>query len=260
MKVWESQGYQFGLDSPQGLRCRKPSSADLFFPYNNSLRLKVSPWTGELRLRSGRQKISLSPLSGEQLRDFLPAFFTAWKEADSESAAKAAFDYVDAQKGFVPIAFTACLLVSLPVAVALLADSHQQFYCTRELRDHAVPGQIEVVKAKKKDSRTFILNLEFKAPNGQVVRGKEEVLLEKNQDPPKMFPIFYSPAQPDCWALTKSLDNQEINWAKRRYFASFTLLFGLFFLATTMLGLAWSVARWWIPRPFASEVKQIFGF
>ncbi len=263
-----AHGHQFEFDSPHALRYRDPAGRETIFPYKKTLSLTVSSWTGVLRIRSGRESISLSKLEGDQLRDFLLEFFRQWKHESPDAAKKAAFDYVDAQRGFVAVAFVACLLVSLPVAIAMLADSHQQFRCTRALRDHSVPAQMQVVKARKRDSRTFLLNLEFTAPGGQKIQGQEEIVTEKDVNPPTVFPIAYSPEEPECWSLTKSAslaksgqgnDTDEINWARRRYFAAFSLLFGLFFLFTTFLGLTWCIRRWLRPRPYASEVGALFG-
>lgn len=254
MLVLNAQGHQFGFDSPQYLRYRKPSGAELHFPYKKGLRLQVSSWTGEIVLRFERHRAPLSPLQGEQLHEFLRELLRHWMLADAESARKAAFDYADAQRGFVPIAFVACLLVALPVAIALLADSHQQFRCTRELQEHSEPGLMHAVKVRKRDSRTFVMNFEYQAPNGKLIKGTEELLTEKDVPPPMEYPMFYSPEHPECYSLTKSLTEKEINWGKRRYFSWFGLLFGLFFLSVTFLGFSWCTLRWFRPRPYASEV------
>lgn len=260
MMVLNAQGHQYGFDSPHFLRYRDPSGRELTFPYKEKLRLKVSSWTGEIRVCSARHSVTLSHLSRDQLHDFLLEFFRHWHRENPETAKKAAFDYVDAQRGFVSVAFVACLLVSLPVAIALLADSHQQFHCTKALRENAVPGEIQVIKAKKRDSRTFVLKLEFTTPSGHVIKGQEELLTEKDTTVlPKTFPILYSPEQPQCWSRTEGANDREINWAKRRYFATFGLLFGLFFLSVTFLGLAWCVTRWLRPRLFAGEVAAVVG-
>lgn len=264
-----NQGQQFDLSNPKALRYRGTDGRETLLPYEKGLRLRVSSFTGELALRSGSGRVSLSPLSPDQLREFLTAFFLAWHKADEESATKAAFDYVDAQRGFVAIAFAASLLVALPVSVALLADSHQQFRCTRELTEHATPGTMTVTRLRKVDSRNYLVNLEFTAPDGKVIKGQETVLTEKDTPPEHSFPFLYSPQAPECWSLTKSAelapgeqnrpDAQDINWAKRRYFGWFGLLFGIFFLCTTGFGLAWCIGRWLRPRPYVAEVAAACG-
>ncbi|HEY8279848.1 MAG TPA: hypothetical protein VIH99_09505 [Bdellovibrionota bacterium] len=253
----DAQGHQYRLD--RSLTVRGPDGREKEFSFDANLKLKVSPWTGELRIKRGRISASLSPLSAGQLKEFLPEFFRHWNQAAPESAQKAAFDYVDAQRGFVPLAFAVCLLFTLPVSVALLADSHQQFSCTRLLRESSVPGAIDVKKATKKDSRTYKVKLEFTAPNGQLIRAEDLVTTKDEKDIPKSFPILYSPEHPECWSLTKDLDSHEINWAKRRYFATFAFLFGMFFLGLTLLGLAWATIKRLKPRPFASEIQEQFG-
>jgi hypothetical protein len=228
------------------------------FDFRAPLRLSVSTWTGEIYLRQGSAKAPLSPLPPKERREFLLELFRKWGEVAPEAAKKSAFDYADAQKGFVPVAFVTCLLFTLPMAVALLADSHQQFSCTRELRQQSVPGNMQVVKAKKRDSRTYVLNLEFTAPNGKIVRGHQEILTKDDSDLPKSYPILYSPAEPGCWSLLEE-GKTDVNWARRRYFGSFSLLFGIFFLSVTLFGLAWSVARRMRPRLFAEDIRGLFG-
>lgn len=252
----------FGMENPASLIYRDPSGREQSFPYDDKLRLRVSTWTGEIRIRSAstRSSASLSTLSPEQLREFLPAFYTAWNKASPEAAKKSAFDYVDAQRGFVGLSLVICLIFTLPVAVALLADSHQQFSCTKELEANAVPGRIQVVKATKKDSRSFKIRMEFTAPNGEKIQALDMVHTKNEKDIPKSLPILYSPERPLCWSLTKGLDSGEVDWAKRRYFSWFTLLFGTFFLGVSILGLAWSVLRRARPRPFTDEVKAVFSF
>ncbi len=252
-----AQGHQYGFDSPHFLRYRNPQDGEILFPYKKGLRLKVSSWTGEIRIKFGSETASLSPLTRDQLHEFLLEFFRQWKKEDPESAAKAAFDYTDAQSGFVPLAFVACVLVSLPVAVAMLADSHQQFRCTRILQANAVPGAIDVVKSTKKDSRTFKVKLAFVAPNGESIKAEDLVRTSDEKDIPKTLPIVYSPEEPTCWSLTQGPESNEVNWAKRRYFSYFSLLAGLFFFATGLLGMAWCFARWVRPRPFAQEIASL---
>jgi len=260
MNVLNAQDHLFLFESPHFLLYRDPSGRELQFPYDENLRLRASTWTGALTLRSKGKSVSLSPLARDQLHSFLPELFRRWKQADLESAQKAAFDYIDGQRGFVGLCLGISLIFTLPVAVALLADSHQQFSCTKELEAHAVPGEIQVVKATKKDSRSYKIRMEFTAPNGQIIKALDLVHTKNEKDIPKSLPILYSPERPLCWSLTKDLDSNEVNWAKRRYFSWFTLLFGLFFLAMSILGLAWSVLRRIRPRPFVDDVKAIFSF
>jgi hypothetical protein len=256
MNVVNAQGHQFSFDSPLFLLYRDPAGKEARFPYDDQLRLKAGTFSGEIRIKSGHQSASLSPLSREQLGAFLPELFRRWGQAHPDGARKAAFDYVDAQRGFVGLALVVSLIFTLPVGVALLADSHQQFSCTKELEANAVPGEIQVVKATKKDSRSYKIRMEFTAPNGQVIKAQDLVHTKNEKDIPKSLPILYSPERPICWSLMKDLDSKEVNWAKRRYFSWFTLLFGMFFIGVTLLGLSWSVLRRTRPRPFTEEVRN----
>lgn len=259
MDLKTTAGHRYGFEPGPLLRFQSPEGIEQRINLRAPLRLKASTWTGDLQLQQGAIRASLSPLAEEDQRKLLLELFRRWSEVSPEAARKSAFDYADAQKGFVPVVFVACLLFTLPMSVALLAESHQQFSCTRELRREVVPGTMVVTKAKKRDSRTYILNLEFTAPNGQKVRGQQELLTPNDADLPKSFPILYSPEQPGCWSLVEE-GKEGVNWARRRYFGSFSLLFGVFFLGVTLYGLAWSVARRMRPRKFADEVRGLFGF
>ncbi len=259
MKTLKSQGHEFLFQDPSFLLHKLPSGSEQRFPYDELLRIRKKTFSGEIQIRSRRCSTTLSVLSREQLGDFLSQFFQAWSAKAPEAAKKAAFDYVDEQRGFTGIALITSLIFSLPVAVALLADSHQQFSCTKELEANAVPGEIAIVKATKKDSRSFKIKMEFRAPSGEIIKAEDLVRTRNEKDIPKALPIFYSPERPICWTLTKGLDSSEIPWAKRRYFSWFTLLFGLFFLSAAVLGLAWSVLKRSRTPPFSDEMRTQFG-
>ena len=260
MSTLKAEGQEFILADPAHFLHRNSAGTEQRFFYDDKLRLCAPALSGDLLVRHARSSASLAPLSPAQVAEFLPAFFRAWKNAAPEAATKAAFDYVDAQRGFTSVALVSCLVLGLPVAVALLADSQQQFSCTRELQASAVPGEIRVVKATKKDSRSFKIRMEFQAPNGQLIKAEDLVRTRDEKDIPKALPIFYSPERPLCWSLTKGLDSQEIPWAKRRYFAWFTMLFGFFFLGASLLGMAWAVLTRTRARPAVEEIRAIFAF
>lgn len=259
MSTLKANGHEFSFDDPAALLYRGPDGREQRFPYDDKLRFRAGTFSGDLRVRSARCSASLSPLSHQQLGDFLSQFFPAWSARAPEASRKAAFDYVDAQRGFTGIALFASA-VSAFVAIGLLADSHQNFSCTKELEAHAVPGEIRVVKATKKDSRSFKIKMEFTTPSGEVIKGEDLVRTKNEKDIPKSLPIQYSPERPLCWSLTKGLDSAEVDWAKRRYFAWFTLLFGLFFVGSAVLGMAWCAFRMVKQRPFSDEVSAQFGF
>lgn len=259
MSTLNAHGHEFSFDDPAALLYRGPGGHELRFPYDDNLRFRAGFFGGDSRVRSARCSASLAPLSREQLGDFLSRFFAAWNARAPEAARKAAFDYVDGQRGFTKIALFGSA-ISAFVAIGLLADSHQNFTCTRELEAHAVPGEIRVVKATKKDSRSFKIKMEFTAPNGELIKGEDLVRTKNEKDIPKTLPIQYSPERPLCWSLTKGLDSGEVDWAKRRYFAWFTLLFGLFFVGCALLGMGWCATRMVKGRPFAEELNAQFGF
>jgi hypothetical protein len=250
-------GYSYSF-TETGLQVSCPDSRDLSFPFSQALKLRHSTWTGALSLKGPGGSVPLSPLSTEERQALVLEFFRRWKSVSPESAKKAAFDYLDGQKGFVAVAFTVSLLFCLPLSVALLSDSWEQLSCTRVLQQESVVGEMEVVKAKKKRKNHYILDLEFVAPDGSVQRGKDQLLTEDESAVPKTVPVVYSPKNPACWSLTPNFEGTEPNWARRRFFGAFTLLFGAFFLGSALLGTSWSLGRWLRPRPFRKEISEIF--
>ncbi len=185
--------------------------------------------------------------------------FSKWKLRDPEAAKKGAFDYVDGQKGFVGVALGVSLLLSLPMAAGLLSDSYEQYSCSQTLRQNSILSQMEVTKFRKKRTGHYILDLRFTTPDGKVINGHDQVITESEASIPKSVPVVYSPEKPQCWSLTPGMTGSEVNWAKRRYFAVFTLLFGSFFLAVGLTGLVWSLIRLLQRRPYTPELRQLFN-
>ncbi len=235
------------------------TSADVekFLPFNAKIKLCHSSLSGALSLKGPGVRIPLDlPLAEQQ--EVLLEFFRRWKARQPEEAKKSAFDYVDGQKGFVAVAFVSSALFCLPLAVGLLADSRNQFVCTKVLQEHSVLSSMDVVKFKKKRKGHYILDLEFTAPNGVKIQGRDQVITTDETSIPRTVPVVYSPERPECWSLTPNLEGESVNWAKRRFFGTFTLLFGAFFLFVSLYGMGWSVSRWMRPRPFKAELKQLF--
>lgn len=251
-------GYTYSFRD-NGFSFSSPAPREMYFPFDARLKLKHSSLTGALSLKGPEGSATLAPLSSAEQLSFLLELFRRWKAADPEAAKKAAFDYFDGQKGFVAVAFVASLFFSLPLAVGLLADSRNQFYCTSVLQKHSVVGSMDVTKFKKKRKGHYILDLAFTAPNGAVIQGRDQVITTDETTIPKSVPVVYSPENPECWSLTPNLEGTEVNWAKRRYFGAFTLMFGTFFLVTSIWGIGWSIARWSRPRPFRRELAALFS-
>lgn len=245
---------------------RSPRGREMDFPFSERMKLKFSPWTGAISVKGRQGTAPLSPLSGAEQREFLTQFFQRWKSRDPEAAKKAAFDYIEGQRQFLPIAFIVCLAVGLPVGVALMNDSREQYTCTKVLREESAVGSMNVTKFRKKRKGHYVLSLEFTTPQGhkiegtdQLIMGKEGVEEEMERNIPKTVPVVYSPTRPECWSLTPSPDSTEVNWAKRRYFTAFSLLFGLFFVVGSLYGMAWSAMSWSRRRrPFRDDLSSMF--
>ena len=80
MDQFIAQGHKYGFE-PQFLRYRDPVGREALFPYKNGLRLRISSWTGELKIRFGDAFASLDPLPIEQRREFILELFRRWNQA-----------------------------------------------------------------------------------------------------------------------------------------------------------------------------------
>jgi len=241
-----------------GFLRRDAAGRDLFVPFGENTKIRYS-FFGQLSLKGPYGRASLADLSQEEQGAILLEFLRRWKSQSPDSAKKAAFDYLDGQKGFVALAFGVSLLFALPLAAGLLADSRNQFSCTKVLQESSVVGQMDVTKFKRKRKGHYILDLAFTAPDGTKILGRDQLIVADEAQIPKSVPVVYSPDQPGCWSLTTNLTGSDVNWAKRRFFGYFTAMFGTFFLLSGLYGIAWAGSRWLKPRPFKKEIAQIFA-
>lgn len=253
----ELKAKQFRFED-QGVTLQDAFSKEITFSFLEPINVRYLPYRKRIRLgaRSGYAVLDFPDGSEER---FLQEFFERWKKIQPDLAKKSAFDYVDGQKGFVSVAFFLSLFFALPLSVGFLADSQNQFYCTEVLRQSAILDEMQVTKFKKKRKGHYILDLELKTASGVVIQGKDQVITQDETQIPKSVPVLYSPDKPECWSLTPDLKGHEINWAKRRYFGSFTLLFGGFFLYVALYGLIWSSPRLFGKRPYKKTLSDLFS-
>jgi hypothetical protein len=256
MYPMKKNGFEFRFED-QGLTVVDPFSKETHFSFLEQLKFHFQPYSKKIRIKGSKGSVNLE-FSKEELSSFALDFFQRWKRVQPELAKKAAFDYIDGQKGFVSVAFFLSVFFAFPLTVGFLADSQNQFYCTKVLQQNAAVGEMQVVKYKKKRKGHYILDLAFTAPNGSVITGRDQVITPDETKIPKSVPVVFSPEQPSCWSLTPNLEGSEVNWAKRRYFGSFTLMFGLFFLASSLYGLIWSAPRLFRKKPLLQELAKEF--
>lgn len=251
-------GFTYSFEEAGFFR-RNPGGRDLFFPFSEKTKVHYSSFRGQLSFKGPGGRASFAELSREEQSALLLEFFRRWKSQTPDTAKKAAFDYLDGQKGFVALAFGVSLLFALPLAAGLLADSRNQFSCTKVLQENSTVGAMDVTKFKRKRKGHYILDLAFTAPNGAQILGRDQLIVQDEAQIPKSVPVVYSPERPDCWSLTTNLTGSDVNWAKRRFFGYFTAMFGTFFLLTGLYGIAWAASRWIKPRPFKKELAQLFS-
>jgi hypothetical protein len=254
----EIRAQQFRFED-QGITFTDRYAKEIHFSFLEPVKLRYLPYRQTIRF-SGEKGYAVLALPEAERSSLVLEFFRRWKKVQPDLAKKAAFDYVDGQKGFVSLAFFLSVFFTLPLSIGFLADSKSQFYCTEVLRQAAVLDQMQVVKFKKKRKGHYILDLELKTPGGFVIQGKDQLITKDETQIPKQVPVLYAPENPSCWSLTPDLKGTEINWAKRRYFGTFTLLFGSFFLYVTLYGFLWSSPRLFGRKPLKKEIADEFGF
>ena len=229
----------------------------LLFSFDQKVKYGVSLCGKYLWLRGAEGKIRLDIPEVERKNVFLE-FLRRCKNRNPDLAKKAAFDYLDAQKGFLKVAFIVSTFFCLPVAALMMNDSQSQYFCGKELHEASSLGTMQVTKVSKKRKGHYILDLELVLSNGEKIQGKDQVITLDETKIPKYVPVVFSPTHPQCWSLTPNLTQSEPNWAKQRYFAAFTFLFGLFFLTLGGFGLIWSVLRLRQVRPYQKEIRELF--
>jgi hypothetical protein len=245
---------------------RAPSGREREFPFSESMKIKFSPYTGRLAIRGPQGTAPLAPLATDEEKALVLEFFRRWKIKNIDDAKKAAFDYTDGQRQFLPIALGASLLVGLPVAAGLFSDSYGQYTCTTQLRNGSVHGSMNVTKFRKKRKGHYTLELNFTTPSGKTIKGFDQLIMnngmeeaEMEKSIPKTVPVIYAQENPECWSLPATPSAAEPNWAQRRYFTAFPAMFGMVFLVISTWGLAWSamslIRR---RRPFSSEINELF--
>jgi hypothetical protein len=238
-----------------GVHFLDSSGREQVFSFRDRLKVRFRPYRKFIQLKGPTGSASLEGLSNEEQSAFLKDFFRRWLSANPEAARKGAFDYAEDRKSFCRLVVAVCLLFTGPMAVALLNDSLKQTSCTKMLTQNVQSSAIDVTKVKKEKKGPYILKLAFTPPNGKTITAEERWITENENEIPKSLPIIFSPSQPECWAMTTT--GTEISWAKRRYFSAVSGMFGAFFLAITLFGLFWSVARLlWLP-PYREEVLSI---
>lgn len=241
-----------------GLEYKDPFGREKVLSFSSRLRLRKSLWGAALSIRGPAGTIPLAPLNSSERQALVMEFFRRYRRQNPEVAKKSAFDYIEGQRSFAGVALAVSLFFSAPLATVLLADSREQFVCTDVLKRSSALSEMQVVKAKKKRKGHYILDLELTTPQGITIRGRDQLITEDETKIPKAVPVVYSPEQPSCWSLTPGLTGSEPNWAKRRFFGTFTALFGGFFLFSSLTGFFWGLGLLLQKRPFREELKAEF--
>jgi hypothetical protein len=236
-----------------------PWGESVQIPMDQNLRFFLSIWSGRHWWRGNEGKFCLEWLPENDRKDFARKIFSAWAATAPDQAKKAAFDYKDSGRGMRGIAMAFTLLFCWPIATAFVADSFGQFRCTAELKQGGVLAQMEVTKFKRKRRGHYILDLAFTAPNGMVITGRDQLITQEEASIPKSVPVVYSQRDPSCWSLTPNLQGSEVNWAKRKFFGTFTGLLGLSFFVIGFVSLAWGFLHFRRKRPYAKDLTEQFG-
>jgi hypothetical protein len=250
-------GHQYSF-TEGSFEYKDPFGRETSISFSEKIKLRTNAWGSSLWIRASRANVPLTALEKTEQGSVVLELLRRYRRVNPDAAKKSAFDYIEAQKSFVAVAFAVSLFFCAPLAVVLLKDSREQFHCTESLKAQSMLGEMQVVKAKKKRKGHYILNLEFVTPSGFKIIGRDQIITDNETTIPKTVPVVYAPSEPSCWSLTPDLVGKEPNWAKRRFFGAFTMMFGGFFLFTAFFGLAWSILRWFQRRPFAEEIRKEF--
>lgn len=237
---------------------KDPFGRETRLPFSAKLSLRLSSLTGRLSVKGPGIRVPLAALQEGERRSVVLELFRRYRAQNPDAAKKAAYDHIEAQKSFVAVALLVSVFFTAPLSVVLLKDSREQFHCTRVLQGQSQLGDMQVVKAKKKRKGHYILDLEFVTPDGFKIQGRDQIITQDETTIPKSVPVVYSPAEPSCWSLTPGLTGKEPNWAKRRFFGAFTMLFGGFFLLVSLYGIGWGLLRWRQKRPYSEELRAEF--
>ena len=243
-----------------GLHFTRADGKNFSMPWSAMRALKKSAFSKKLKITGRNTSIPLHFLSDAAQKELALALFGQWRTYDADGAKKAAFDYVDQQKGFTTLLLSACLLFAFPLAFVLMTESFQEYSCSHALRVNPVVTTATITKMNRKNDGPFLLDLQFQTSDGQLHKGKDQYIVgEGGKTPPMQIPLIYDRDHPSCWSLTPNPESQEVNWAKRRFFEAYTFLFGLFFALIGLYGMIWGIAKRVEKRDFREELITSFG-
>lgn len=220
--------------------------------------LKAGLFSGKPYLAGRGTSIPLDSLEATDLRELVLELYRRWKGVFPDRGKKNAFDYVEGGRNLARVVLIVSLLFSLPVGIVLMNDAREQQACSRLLRQDGVSADMQVTKAKKVRNGQYDISLSFTTPEGVEIKGKDQFITSDKTDPPAKMPVVYSRSKPSCWSLTPSAGSTDVNWAKRRFFVAFTLLFGAFFFGFGILSVLWSILKLRARRPLSDELKDLF--
>ena len=243
-----------------GLHFTRADGKTISLPWSGMRALKKSAFSKKLKVTGRNTSIPLHFLSDSAQKELALALFAQWRNHDPDGAKKAAFDYVDKQRGFTSFLLGSCLLFAFPLAFVLMHESLDEYHCSQALRGNSVITTANITKMTRKNDGPFLLELEFQTKEGIILKGKDQYILGENgKTPPTQIPLVYDRDHPSCWSLTPNPESQEVNCAKRRFFEAYTFLFGLFFALIGLYGMIWGVAKLVEKRDFREELITSFG-
>ena len=226
--------------------------------WEDVLGLKQSLFSGALSIRGRRFSFPLAR-DASDTPALLEKFFRGWEQKFPEAAKKNAFDFAFPNKAFAGILLVTCIILALPFGGALLKDSLDQSACTKQLSSGSLAATATITKIRKQRKGHYIMGLNFTAADGTLVTGHDQFITEDETNPPANIPVVYAKENPHCWTTPSSINKNEVNWAKRRYFSAFTLLFASFSLLSGVLGIIFSLLRLREKRAHAEFVSKLFA-
>lgn len=198
------------------------------------------------------------PLKPEAQRDSLIEFFQEWAKKAPRLARKNAFDYCEPPQAGAWLIIAISVFLCYLLGGTLIQETMTQRACSEAFKESAIVQTAEVLKKKKRQQGNFNVTVRFQATNGEVIEGRRHTLKKFaiGEPDPAQFSVIYAESRPSCWALSETFGQNDLNWAKRRYTASFNALVALSFLIVGTLGIGVSILRLRQKRPFREDVAR----
>lgn len=219
----------------------------------------VWPWRKQTALKLkviGSRPVRIW-LKGDEMENFLRAMLSFWKKEDSIATRRAVFHYATEEKSFWWIWLIISIFAVGGLGTSLAGDGFNSLQCSEALRTQGQLIPAKVVQTKKDRRGNINWLMEFTTPDGRVLSGKRVPVAPPGYDiPTDRVAVVYAHGFGDCWDLSKSADEPQVNWAQRRFLTTLALGFGVFFTLTSIVLTIISFYKLGRERPYKELVRR----